>query len=457
MAEGYRVLDQVCPIISSDDSGPKKVGVLRLLVFLEDLGLAPGAVPEQPRRQSVPAPVATPAVQAAASPPPTKPSMPSPSQSLPATVPSKAAPPVLAPGPANAYELELWRRAEEDKFRAYLVEQEATLQERLEEEYRQKEEARAAEFHRRQAELRSVEAKVKKKLQELQQREVNLVAEEARVAALKDEVKRRTDLAVREHEDASRRKTADAQHGLGLARARGKHVEERVAKLEEELEAGHRRLSDLEAMHEERQRHLEAHMAPPENLRQELQNLRMQLKEQQLQAEALTASRDHFQGKVEELCGRLLGSSSSAPHASLHKRADQMLAWPEFQGGIQSDLSMGTGVAEALQKVQEDLAKLAQTWDSSPDIQRQTAAPQAPLSSDGDKPAMAPQLVPMRENGAPSEREKHLAWLQGQRADMLATGLYGSGDMVMMALDERIREAEQQVAKQKLQAMKIKI
>eukprot|EP00931_Biecheleriopsis_adriatica_P045030 TRINITY_DN25803_c0_g1_i2.p1 TRINITY_DN25803_c0_g1~~TRINITY_DN25803_c0_g1_i2.p1 ORF type:complete len:917 (-),score=270.24 TRINITY_DN25803_c0_g1_i2:38-2788(-) len=457
MAEGFRVLDQVCPILSSEDAEPKQAGVLRLLFFLEDLGPAPqsgrarlATVAAEAPQDLGPAPQpskARPATAAAEAPQ---------ASAVPVTPLPFAAPPGAAQGAAEAgglfeagvcresagaggnllppqlptsstYELKLWQRAEESKFHAYLAQQEADLKDRLEAEYQTREEARAAEFAQRRTGLQEVEAQVRRKLQELQQREVGLVAEEARVSALKDEVKRRTELAVKEHEDASRRITADAAHGLSLARERSHFLEEQVAHLEAELDAVRRRLRELEGAHEERQRQIEASKAPPVQLKQELQQLRMQLREQQLSAEALAASRDHFKSKVQDLCGRLLGSHPAVP--ALSASAECAAPTGGSLGVLDADRA-STAVAEALRKVQEDLAQLAQTWEAADATPRKVRFESADVSSD------AKEL---------QQQERHLAWLRSQRAELLETGLYGSGDMVLLALDAKIAEAEKQL------------
>merc|ERR1719162_81420 len=110
-----------------------------------------------------------------------------------------------SPEYSRAFQLELWKRAEEEKFRAYLKEEEASIREGLEDDYRQRELLRAKEFRQRQNELKDLEGKVRKKFQELQQREVAVASEEARVAAHLEEVKRRAERTVQEQEDASRR------------------------------------------------------------------------------------------------------------------------------------------------------------------------------------------------------------------------------------------------------------
>eukprot|EP00928_Gymnodinium_smaydae_P028006 TRINITY_DN21481_c0_g1_i1.p1 TRINITY_DN21481_c0_g1~~TRINITY_DN21481_c0_g1_i1.p1 ORF type:complete len:362 (-),score=90.58 TRINITY_DN21481_c0_g1_i1:248-1333(-) len=268
---------------------------------------------------------------------------------------------MLRNGPeyAAAYELELWRRAEEKKFRAYLADLETRQREKLEEEYRQREIQRAQEFRQKRGELQNVEARARKKLQDLQQREVAVAAESARVASLRDEVKRRTDATVQDYEDTARRQVAEAQQSLQLERSRSRHLEERVKELEEEVTAVRRRAREAEAEADERRRNFEE--APASQLHLELQEARFELQEERRRSETLAASRDHFKGKVEELCRRLADSAPSAL-AVLPEAAASAAHAAHLGGAIESSVqepqpeaSGAPALADALRRIQDDL------------------------------------------------------------------------------------------------------
>mmetsp|Transcript_75635 Transcript_75635/g.130992 ORF Transcript_75635/g.130992 Transcript_75635/m.130992 type:complete len:881 (-) Transcript_75635:40-2682(-) len=448
MVCGFRVLDQACSIIGTAEPSPGKIGALRLLLFVEDLGPASEAAATAPlsgKAGNSPRPIAsfvpsasihahgphrddagsglTPAAGGAHG-------EPSPTQNGAASL--------LKAGAeyATAFELELWKRAEEEKFRSSLKEQEAAMREQLEEEYRQREVSRAKEFRQKQSDLRDVEAKVRKKLQELQQREVVLVAEEARVESLRWEMKRRTDLAVQDHKDASHRLAAEAQLNLRLEQERGRHLEARVTELEAELTSSRKRFKELEFDVDERRRRLDE--TPTAKLQQELQSTQLLLHEARQRAEAMAASRDHFKGKVEELCLRLLGSASSAPQPTVG--AD--LPVPEARGQGMA------GVTTALHRIQDSLSDLARDWGATPGpVMPVQVAPSAHgLPSAWPGPAALPVEAPVSmvaasqatSGGASS---KHVAWLRGQKEELLQSGLYSEGDPVLLAIDARIREA----------------
>lgn len=410
--EGFRTLDQVCPIISEDES---QVGSLRVVVFLEDLGLVPGSKVDSSDRRNVAKSEKAPATYG------------------PAVAAVKSHRQVRTPGQDDlvaplkgAYELEMWRQAEEEKFRVYLLEQEQELQDRLEEEFRQKEELRAADFAERKAKLQELEGNVRRKLQELQERELAVVAEETKVSTLKEETKRRMGMAVSQHEDATKREAIEAEHRLELSRQRSQFLEEQCQQLETKLEAQLLKVSALQQKQLERRLPPEATVsAPSADLSEELHGLRMQLREQQLKNEAIAASRDHFKRKVEDLCSRLGGTCGTS-------RAEA-----PTQPTASAGTPQGPDLVSALRQVQEDLAKLADSWTETP---KRTPAARSTQAT----PESTQKLTAMRAAQAqdPVRQEQHLAWLRSQHHELLESGLYGSGDPVLQALALKIAQAE---------------
>lgn len=368
----------------------------------------------------------------------------SPFRSSPATEEIRASNiPESCPNYRTAYELELWRRAEEEKVKAALIEQEEFLKVRLEEEYRMREESRHKEFQKRQAELRDVEAKVRRKLQELQQREIALISEEARVSTLNDDYKRRAELAVKEHTEAARQQSAEAQHSLELSRSRTASLEDRITELQADVDAARARLEELATRLEEQQRQ-QQETSPEAEVRQELQSLRLRIREQQVRAEALAASRDHFRGKVEDLCRRLLGTSNDIKPQSPNKEA--VFGAPLSDSQFTVDVASGTSVADALRKVQEDLAQLAQTWETAESKSNGPRGNQGHEISDAQASRAAPAQTPSDIGKSQSQEDTHqleryLAWLRTQRDELIQSGLYGGEDNALVALDKKIADA----------------
>lgn len=448
MVKGFRVLDQVQDIIGTGE-GAQKLGALRVLFFLEDLG--PVEAP-QPHTSAVctGGDVIDEALVRHGSSADAHTGI-----GLTAELgTADAAALALRQSPAysSAYELELWKRSEEDKFRSQLRSQEQEQRDRLEEEYQQREQARAKEFRQKQTDLRDVESRVRSKMAELQQREVAVVAAETRCSALQDEVKRRTDLAIQEYEDLSRRKVEDAQQALQLEKRKSRHLEGRISELESELTTVRQKLREVEEEFDERKRRLD--QLPVVQIQHDLNRAQLELREATSKVEALTASRDHFRNKVEELCRRMLvaeaavqavparsggaGSVQATPPGPSHVSAQN--TGPAAQQAALPD------VAHALRRIQEDLGQLAREWTpaasaAASSLVQRSASPLALPKS----PARASVMTTPPSVVAPRAQD-HLVWLRSQREELLESGLYSESDPVLIALDQRIAEASRSVA-----------
>mmetsp|Transcript_27124 Transcript_27124/g.61159 ORF Transcript_27124/g.61159 Transcript_27124/m.61159 type:complete len:272 (+) Transcript_27124:3-818(+) len=271
---------------------------------------------------------------------------------------------------------------------------------------------------------------MRKKLQELHQKELAISSEEARAQALRGATKQQGDQAVAEHEDSARQQMCELAHNLELAKSRTRLLQEQVEDLEGSLASLASKVEGLEAAKADRGRKLQAIAAPAPELQEELKELRLQLHERKQKSEAIASSRDHFKNKVEELCGRLLGSATSPAPGAQGK--DLALLGVGLAGSTAAE-GVAEGLAEALGKVRTELAKLASTWDS--------ANPQ-PTEGGGAVPSRPrpPTTQDLRQT------EQHLAWLRSQRQELLDSGLYGSADAVVLAMDVKIAQAEAQLS-----------
>merc|ERR1719333_1269265 len=211
---------------------------------------------------------------------------------------------------------------------------------------------------------------------------------------------------------------------------------------------------------DERRKKLEE--LPQVKLQQELQELQLQLRDSERRSEALAASRDHFRGKVEELCRRLLRSQ---PHESIPAVGSSAVVREgnEVAVGVQQSLSVDAmhqsaeaGIVEmkqALQNMQEHLSDLAREWSNLPPGGAHTAASVAPAVATtpqqfsvqhlggGLAMEVAAQNNPTALVASVADGGVHLQWLRGQKEELLQSGMYSDGDPVLLALDARIAEA----------------
>lgn len=378
MVSGFRVLDQMLPILRADSH--EKIGVLRLLFFLEDLG--PG--PDTARKGEVHGDGAV-----------KETTEPFSRDSGTERSEHDAAPPQL--DGAEGSHVATVRVTPHENTNL------SSERERLEEDYRRREVARAQEFRLKQTELRDIEAKVRKKMQDLQQREVLIVAEEARLRSLKDDLQRRTDLAIQESEGVSKRQLMEMQHKVRVEQDRSHRLEEQVSEQREELALARQRVKDTEANCDKRL----ALCAPSAQLQQEYQSMQLELLEARRTASALQASRDHFRGKVEELCRRFLRAPNGG--RDLDNAEGMRDTGPTHGRDMQT-----------LQVIQSDLSQLAQDWQPPEDAGQRRSFRSPPETDESTS--------------------QHLEWLKSEKEDLLQSGLYTESDAVVLAINVKIAE-----------------
>lgn len=391
MVHGFRVFDQVCLLGSAEEKLPDIVGEIRILFFVEDLG--PASVP-------VPSDGAVPDIR-----PNSVSSGNGPSdrsghevavslarfgqhddpQALEALAAEGLEALRSSPAYGVAFSLELWKQHEEERAKVRLRECEARLREQLEEEYRQRELVRVQTFRQRQVELRELEQRAKKKLAEIQQREMSVNSELSNSAVVQEQAKRKADLAIQSCEEALRRQRAETAQALDFEDRKHSALESRLKELELEASEARKRGSELQATLASKEATDSSATLSAEH---ELRGLQLKLCEEKVRCETLAASRDHFRRKIEELCQRIL-----------HQQVPE--AMPE---------------------------------EVVPSNELPLLAP-------------APVLQAVASNSSAHPRSKpspdfSLEWLQQQKSELLASGLYTDDDAVIRALNAQMEELQ---------------
>lgn len=428
MAQGFRTLDVQCPIIGvQGTSGP--IGVVRVVCFLEVMKRIPMSQPQLPSAREV------------KSEPPVRDESPAGKDgSAPSKGDEKQAEPVAAglkmlrssPEYSAAFELEMWRRTEESKFRQQQRDQEAARRAALEEEYEMREQRRAEEFTSARQELQSLESKVRQKLHELQRREARIAAEEERVHRLAEDTQRRAEQGLEDYQSTAKRVREEADHMVRLEKDRSQHFQHRIQELDHELSATKSRCSDLDA--EIVRLRAQFNNAPAARFERELLQTQLELKESRREAAAFARSRDHFRRTVEDLCARL-DRPAKNPSASLPSTPVQGMTSIE-QWHQESDV-----VSHTLHKIQDELGKLAKEWEPS-----STNGAKQPGSSGLHQQPRQPRQLPSKQVVPPASStqdggsvEEHASWLLQKRKELLESGLYSEDDAVFRALDAQMQ------------------
>jgi hypothetical protein len=184
----------------------------------------------------------------------------------------------------EAFELETWKKQEENKFRLWLKEEEQKKRAELDKVAQEKEEARAIEFRTKMKLLHNIESKLRAKLVELESREQKISNAEADLRRDKKDTDLKVKRLIENH--ASTLKAANDAHNSALR-----------------VEAERLRLEALRR--QEAEKELERRGKVREALPAELADLHAKLKiskyelEQALEREELMMqSRDHFRNAL---------------------------------------------------------------------------------------------------------------------------------------------------------------
>mmetsp|Transcript_47176 Transcript_47176/g.106890 ORF Transcript_47176/g.106890 Transcript_47176/m.106890 type:complete len:721 (-) Transcript_47176:103-2265(-) len=280
-----RCLDKHVPILAPTSTGePTARGLVHVVVFLEDLGPARGGRPG-------PAPLTLTQAPAAVSAPQGGSGLPAHGGNVRETQPYSV-----------AFELEMWKRAEESKFKSHLREIELTKMAALEEDFQDKERKRQAEFAHQQQQLLALEKKLRMKFSDLEARERALAASERTLARLTEETNIQASRQASEASEVARRAQRDAEHRIQMEREKAESSMKRVENLEKELAERDRQVADLRSRLEEATR--PEHFQKAANLQVQLELRTAELNDARDRAAVLGKSRDYFKKCFRDACAR---------------------------------------------------------------------------------------------------------------------------------------------------------
>jgi len=342
--EGFRLLDLVSSVERGDSESQ---GVLRAVVFLEDLGLSSQQVPYPPPGQvlqgpgqGVVGPVSAgpasrhhvPAITLSTAAAPTGtaavPATSSTAAPNPATLspqPHAACAPMPAPHPVSpeaqyrdtledmrdtpafscVVELELWKRNEEAKFRARLQEQERARMRQLEEEYEEKERLRSAEFHVQKSHMIKLEQQMRAKLQEVQKREAQLQTATGKLRTEKENGDRQQQACLEQASLETKLLRQELDQTLKLEYKKSKKLAAGSEALQEEVNQWRSRYKELEEQFLSFRKEVAAGVEPIENLKADVKIKQFEVTELKKKNGVIAASRDHFKTAVRALLKEL--------------------------------------------------------------------------------------------------------------------------------------------------------
>jgi centrosomal protein CEP120 len=371
-----RVLDTWSPIDSEEG---QRVGLLRAIIYLEDLGpKATGAVLSQEQ-----APAAD--YQA-------------------------------------AWELELWRRAEEAKWKAGLKEKENQHLASMSIEWTAREQEREKLFAKSVAELGQLEAKLRSKILELQKRE-------QKIASLDEELRQKLNETSRQvalkEEEIQALKTRFTESRTGLAKenkslaAKVEELKTELGKTEEALRVA-RREQDSSAV---------------QGLRKELDAKQLENIDLRRKLDQVTGVKESFKTQFEKMKGDMLRLAQ--------KYEEEKQEWQAKEREELTRLRLLQEASQTSKQGNEEVKSLKQQLEVLQQLVNIQPEPSVPQPK-RDIPKEIPVLRPLPSAGSKivfkgeTKPQSDLARLIEEREMLLESGAYSLGDALITELDRQI-------------------
>ena len=205
---------------------------------------------------------------------------------------------------AVAWELEVWKQAQEAKWTATMRAREAERMAALEGEWRRREAQREAEHRRTQDACAATEKRLAGALAATQERERRLVAAEESLSVRREAERREMAQRMSEAQHAVRRLQQECEHQLEMETGRAADVERRAASLAERVEEANARAAAVErAFHGYKKAHLESSEA---SLHAEIATLQQRRADAERTAHDAVKSRDRFKTQIQKMAKQVV-------------------------------------------------------------------------------------------------------------------------------------------------------
>ncbi len=205
---------------------------------------------------------------------------------------------------AVAWELEVWKQAQEAKWTATMRAREAERMAALEGEWRRREAQREAEHRRTQDACAATEKRLAGALAATQERERRLVAAEESLSVRREAERREMAQRMSEAQHAVRRLQQECEHQLEMEKGRAADVERRAASLAERVEEANARAAAVErAFHGYKKAHLESSEA---SLHAEIATLQQRRADAERTAHDAVKSRDRFKTQIQKMAKQVV-------------------------------------------------------------------------------------------------------------------------------------------------------
>ena len=324
-----------------------------------------------------------------------------------------------------AWEFEVWRAAEEARFRAELKEKEVTRMAALESEWRRHEKARTEEVASLRTECESLQKKLQTALSSAEERERKLVTAEESLVRRRKEVERQAAARAAEAQTTIRRVQEECEHQVQMERIRSTELARLKKEGEERLREAQGRVKAVEKEFDDFRHKVRA--TPEAKLQAEAVSLQQRLALAEGRQLKLQSAKQHYKDQVIRLARELarVQLNRNAQAAAQLQRQTQEEGLRRLRSLAEQEASASQEDRRELEQARRDLDMLAKS-----------AAHGAPAG----EPAMDEPVLPAEgAKGGSTDTQEEVQRLIAERAGLLQTGVYKAGDPIIAALDSKLQ------------------
>lgn len=346
-----------------------------------------------------------------------------------------------------ALELELWKRAEEEKFMEALKEKERISAQKLSEEWKKRERDRDEILKRKVDDFKTLEQQMQKLLLELEDREKLVEAGEHHLGIRRQDLERDYNRQLEEARDASRRLHDEYKHMLDLEKqktAEADHGKQRALKEKDEIESKYKRLENEYMDFKKSLNH-----TPEAALKSETNRVKADYLALQQRAEQLEKSKKQYKSQWIKALKELtrIKQRRQEEEEDFVRRQKQELDSMKLKFMLNQDNASVHDDLKALGEIKRDLNELklkaggdgrkGVPTEGSPAINHYHHIATAPSSPVKLKEGLV-DVGSVRENINPKALAE-VERLARERDGLLGTGVYTKEDVIVHELEKRIR------------------
>jgi centrosomal protein CEP120 len=327
-------------------------------------------------------------------------------------------------------ELELYRQAEEKKFRQELQAKEAELLSQLAAEWKRKEKDRESLLKRKMDEVNNLEIQFQKLITDLEGREKKLDQGEEDLIRRQQEVERELERRIEEARDATRRLQEEFRHRLELEKQKTADVEAQKRRVQTDKDDLESRYKALESEFIQFKRGLGA--STEAQLRAEVNSLVQSKAELEKQVVTLNQSKKHYKTEWMKALASLakIKKEYQAEQEAAHLREKREVQRLKIQYMAKEELGNVDADRQALRSLRKELDEIKNFGKLG--VSRMAYANMSPSKVND----MHPEI---KENMSP-EKVYEIERLTKERDSLLKSGAYHSDDRIIRELNLRISE-----------------